>query len=590
MTVLTRALSPFLHSREYANQIQDALNAQDAANIRRVVLTGEYDLTESLIVPDHCEIEGDTRNGALVRVPAGSTFPVFELDGKTGVSIRNLQGGKLSGSALSSTAYLVWIHGDSSDILIEDVLGDAFMTTVQIGFGTTGDADGTVSNVVLRHVKAINSPSIFGFTVDDAENVLLDSCHAEANHLDGYKIRRNAKWVTLRDCVAKGNGVGAVADGVDAYAGGNTLRILGGDYSEHSGNGVTIKTDTFQATDLATYGPVHKGGIRDAIARDNGGSGFGVYSFYSGPSPAPSPDEMTDATTPLIALYSLADCHAEGNANYGFLFNGLGIVGSNLIAIENGLDGFHIGQRSLFTTLNSPVAMGNSQTTTNTRYGIYIADGADYITINDPVSIGAYAEGVKTLAEIAALTPTQKTGIYVEDTADHVLIDHPLTPYNVQAQGVQTWGGSGKIQTVHHRPGASNASASHGGVGAFGGIGSTWIRSDPTLSANAIWRKTSGLPNQPTVGWTFSPGCLIGQKTWDPGSIANGAQETTTVTVTGAALGDVATVSFGRDLQGMRLTAYVSTTNTVTVVLANGTGGALDLISGTLSAVVLKVV
>lgn len=71
-------------------------------------------------------------------------------------------------------------------------------------------------------------------------------------------------------------------------------------------------------------------------------------------------------------------------------------------------------------------------------------------------------------------------------------------------------------------------------------------------------------------------------------SVAAGAQTTTTVTLTGAALGDMVLLSFSLDLQGMQLTGYVSAANTVTVVLRNGTAGALDLASGTLTVRVWK--
>jgi hypothetical protein len=79
-------------------------------------------------------------------------------------------------------------------------------------------------------------------------------------------------------------------------------------------------------------------------------------------------------------------------------------------------------------------------------------------------------------------------------------------------------------------------------------------------------------------------GVLTGTATWDPASVAAGAQTTTTVTVTGAAVGDPVAVGFSQDLQGMQLTGYVSATNMVTVVLRNETGGAIDLASGTLRA------
>lgn len=77
---------------------------------------------------------------------------------------------------------------------------------------------------------------------------------------------------------------------------------------------------------------------------------------------------------------------------------------------------------------------------------------------------------------------------------------------------------------------------------------------------------------------------LSATTTWDPANVAAGAQVSTTVTVTGAALGDEVTCSFNLDLQLMQLTGYVSAANTVTVILRNGTAGGINLASGTLRA------
>lgn len=79
---------------------------------------------------------------------------------------------------------------------------------------------------------------------------------------------------------------------------------------------------------------------------------------------------------------------------------------------------------------------------------------------------------------------------------------------------------------------------------------------------------------------------LKGSKVFDTPSIATGASTTTTVTVTGAVLGQYAKASFSLSVAGLTVTAYVSATNTVTVVFANFTGSAVDLASGTLSVVV----
>lgn len=83
-------------------------------------------------------------------------------------------------------------------------------------------------------------------------------------------------------------------------------------------------------------------------------------------------------------------------------------------------------------------------------------------------------------------------------------------------------------------------------------------------------------------------GFLDGSATFNPGSLADGAGETTTVTVTGAALGDFAEWSFSNNVSGISVTAWVSATDTVSVRFQNESGGTLDLSSGTLRVRVRK--
>lgn len=76
--------------------------------------------------------------------------------------------------------------------------------------------------------------------------------------------------------------------------------------------------------------------------------------------------------------------------------------------------------------------------------------------------------------------------------------------------------------------------------------------------------------------------------TWDPGSIADGNEEAKEVDVVGAELGDFALASFSKDVADLVLNAQVTATDKVTCVLANNTGGAIDLASGTLYIRVFK--
>ncbi len=83
-------------------------------------------------------------------------------------------------------------------------------------------------------------------------------------------------------------------------------------------------------------------------------------------------------------------------------------------------------------------------------------------------------------------------------------------------------------------------------------------------------------------------GLLRGSATYDAANLVDGAGATTTVTVTGAALGDfVVGVSHSVDLAGITVTAYVSAADTVSVRFQNESGGAVDLASGTLRVAVI---
>lgn len=81
---------------------------------------------------------------------------------------------------------------------------------------------------------------------------------------------------------------------------------------------------------------------------------------------------------------------------------------------------------------------------------------------------------------------------------------------------------------------------------------------------------------------------LSGSATWDPDSIADGDEEVKEITVTGAALGDFCEASFSLDVADLNLTCQVTAAGTVTAQLNNNTGGAIDLASGTVKAVVSK--
>lgn len=95
--------------------------------------------------------------------------------------------------------------------------------------------------------------------------------------------------------------------------------------------------------------------------------------------------------------------------------------------------------------------------------------------------------------------------------------------------------------------------------------------------------------SQWNVNEELQQGGLVGSTTWDAGSIDDGNEEAKEITVAGAALGDfVIGVSLSVDVADLVLNAQVTAANTVTAILANNTGGAVDLASATVRVVVMK--
>ena len=79
----------------------------------------------------------------------------------------------------------------------------------------------------------------------------------------------------------------------------------------------------------------------------------------------------------------------------------------------------------------------------------------------------------------------------------------------------------------------------------------------------------------------------VGSTAVDLASIADGNEEAVEVTVTGAQLGDFVLASHSLDVTDLMITGSVTAANTVTVIVANNTGGALDIGSGTVYAMVI---
>ena len=233
------------------------------------------------------------------------------------------------------------------------------------------------------------------------------------------------------------------------------------------------------------------------------------------------------------------------------------------------------------------VSWGISSSATRTAYsGSGVTYTAEEVTIPGTRAIGVYLDTTEAKEFVVRRSGSAggRVGVTAYDSGGSILSGSGIvmSPSDNALGAVADFGGSKRTGPQKLRPIAIRVTPPVAYVWVFvtGGTG------DAELSGLSI----STLPQYTNVRVYpgFQTAFLEGSATFNPGNLADGAGESTTVTVTGAAIGDYAEVAFGVSTQGITVTASVTAADTVTVRFQNETGGALDLASSTLRARVHK--
>lgn len=265
----------------------------------------------------------------------------------------------------------------------------------------------------------------------------------------------------------------------------------------------------------------------------------------------------------------------DGSAQYGISFNGAyttvgspteyatGSITGNVVrgygTQSNGLSG------ALYVNCTSGLTIAANSIIEPSPHGVYIgSDNVGYSVTGNTI-IDQWSEGYSFPAAITAALDYQKGTI------------------QGNTNGVGTKSAT-HLLTFGLRFGASMTnSAVVVGDNTFG------VAATPYSVASTAAVATSQRVSPLAIGasGTAIKQHLAATKTWDPASVADGAMTSTTVTVTGAAIGDLVAVGFSLAVPaGMVLSGSVTASNTVTVTLFNKSGSVQDLASGTLRAAV----
>lgn len=378
---------------------------------------------------------------------------------------------------------------------------------------TTRGGDAWLRRVTLRRVRARTSPTSWGIHVDDVDGLILDGCRSEGNHLDGLKLRRYAWNVQVLGGEYSRNGLGyqsasspAGGDGIDTYAGGEFLRIVGATCDENLGNGIQIKNDDggTGTNNDSGYGSGKFGLTRkiDLIGvhacRNQGGSGLLLY----------------EAGDTAVNSYSVANVTILGglyeeNGDRGVdITGGRYIVAQGVKARRNRTYGFYVGVNAKYVDLDGCISIANGSAA-STGYGAHI--NGDRVRVRGGIYIGTDDDLITDATdETAIATKYHLVNIAVQATCSYVLIDHPMAPEGTNGSSRSIQVASGVTDVIVNHSGALTPGSSL----LYGSPGSTYRKTDATDPADLWWVKYGGAANATGV-WRRLVGHGIASKSAD---------------------------------------------------------------------------
>ena len=540
-------------------------------------------------------------SGATVFIPVATYIITTALSVKSNLTLHGAGPGAIL-QAPSSTPISL-IHGSSTtNVLIRDLTIDGN----QASRGGAAAADG------------INFDG-------DAVNCVVQNCYVTRTARDGIRLGEASGGGTARGCAAIGNYIespgedGISLNGIEHRIIGNHLRNVWGDgilfnnFNERAtiigntleicGTGDTANPGAGISINLAKGATVTGNTIKTT-------GGAGIYASFA-TACAIIANNVLSAGVAGVQISNSINCIVVGNiidhpAAQGIVTGGASvspvgtIIADNVLFATGGslasidLQGGARTQvrgnmisdgaaRAISSVVADAVIIGNtiSGVTLSAAPGIRIS-GADTICSKNRIAgvagSGIWTTGARSIIEGNSISGSGERGILVASADDGVVANNMVkdsTLEGILLSDALRWSVTGNRST--------GASQTYG------------IRSTGTADYNAIVGnvlRTNATANLALSGSNNVAGdnvdAYIGSATFDPTSLADGAGQTTTVTVTGAALGDYAEASFSLNLQGITVTAWVSAADTVSVRFQNESGGLLDLASGTLKARVKK--
>lgn len=507
--------------------------------------------------------------GGVVELHGGTCKSNQELSvTKSDVTIRLNPGTTLNLSAIAGSG-TANVHVSSTVIAGIKITGSRVRV---VGGRITGSATVTSKKVIGIHIHGASQTRVGGTKIDGLhagiwmgnaaveptiQNVELDGneegviCGYQPTTSTSPQVSRptlmtvSSHGATVGDGVSLysycddmrimgGNFYSNAGYGIDGYVGGSTLSLFGANVYSNATDGLRLTYNSLSGTGAGKLGYSKRATITGNRFYSNTGNGVTImledYSLFS--------------TIGGIEDVALADNMSDGNGGDGYE---LGLVRSSVI-----------GNRALLNTGNGFTIRTNKSTTYQGNHSW------------DNGSSGSNMRGFEFLtADTTGSTPPNST----------------LISFNGNHAGDTRSGGSRYTNFAFDLNKLDSGEVTdNNGTNANT---AEW-KNVNSLSAVSFTNNRGTVSGSDVIGTPWSKR-LFGSKTWDPTSLTSFTETSTTVTVTGAAVGDIAScgqTTITADL--LQLNCYVSADDTVRVVLRNISSGTIDVTSGTLNAEVMK--
>jgi hypothetical protein len=488
-----------------------------------------------------------TKSDVTIRLDPGTTLNLSSIAGTgtanvhvsstviaglkiTGPRVR-IVGGRITGSATVSSKKVIGIHiHGASQTKIGGTKIDGLHAGIWMGGGAV---EPTVQNVEL---DANEEGLICGYQPATSTSPQVTNAAVRNIQSHGATVGDGLSLYSYCDGmqVFGGRYYSNAGYGIDGYVGGATFTGVGFDAYSNAAGGARFSYNTLSGTSAGKLGFSRRLTLTSAHTNNNTGDGLVIkledYSLFS--------------TIGGVEDVSIVDHESSGNGGDGF---DLGLVRSSVV-----------GSRALLNT-------GNGFTIRSNKSASYTANQSW-----DNGSADSNMRGFEFLtADTTGGTPPNST----------------LITFNGNHAGDTRSGGSRTTNFAFDLLRlASGEVTDNNGSNANT---ADW-KNINSLSAVSFTNNRGTVSGSDVLGTPWEKR-LYGSKTWDPASLAQFTETSTTLTVTGAAVGDIAScgqTTITADL--LQLNCYVSAADTVRVVLRNLSTSTVDVTSGTLNAEVMK--